>query len=616
MSRYQNIAAYKFAALTDLPVLRARLLGLCRDWQLKGTILLSVEGINLFVAGEREPIELLLAELRRVPGLADLQAKISGTDHQPFTRMLVRLKREIIAFGVPGIDPARRTAPKIAARELKQWLDEGRPVTLLDTRNDYEVKLGTFRNALAVGVSQFREFPAAVAKLPAALKDQPIVMFCTGGIRCEKAGPYMQSQGFKQILQLDGGILKYFEECGSAHYDGDCFVFDQRVGVDPNLQETEAALCFNCLTPLTETDQRDVRYVPGKSCAHCYQTPAEQMAATIATRRSAVQRATTPLPGSTPYDNYRPISVPQSCEGKSLLETLCFLIKHVPSRYWEQECAAGLMESAQHVPTPANHRVRAGERYLHKFSSVLEPDVNGDVEILYEDEALIVINKPAPLPMHAGGRFFRNTLQYILETVYHPQKPRPAHRLDADTTGVVLATRTRHYASQLQPQFARGEIVKNYLVRVAGHPESDQFSCSAPISAESGYLGSRMVDWQGGLPSRTEFSVLQRCADGTSLLEARPLTGRTNQIRIHCAHLKMPVYGDSAYRSDGTIGDTRTLAMGAEPMCLHAWKISFAHPLTQQRMEFSAPPPRWAIGDPRKSALPNRADLAETSTIT
>ena len=144
MKKFANIAAYKFVELPELRSLRARLLALCRGWELKGTILLSVEGINLFVAGEREKIDRLLAELRSLPGLADLQPKVSETDHQPFRRMLVRLKKEIIAFSVEGINPAQRTSPKLAAKELKQWLDEGRAVTLLDTRNDYEVKLGTF----------------------------------------------------------------------------------------------------------------------------------------------------------------------------------------------------------------------------------------------------------------------------------------------------------------------------------------------------------------------------------------------------------------------------------------------------------------------------------------
>jgi len=179
------------------------------------------------------------------------------------------VKKEIIAFGVEGVDPVRKASPKISARELKAWLDEGRPLVLLDTRNDYEVRLGTFKGALPAGVANFRDFPTAVRKLPADLKSQPVVMFCTGGIRCEKAGPFMEMEGYTNILQLDGGILKYFEEVGGAHYDGECFVFDHRVGVGPDLRETESVICFNCQMPLTKAEQRLPEYVYEKSCPYC-----------------------------------------------------------------------------------------------------------------------------------------------------------------------------------------------------------------------------------------------------------------------------------------------------------------------------------------------------------
>jgi UPF0176 protein len=594
MNRIVNIAAYKFVALPELRSLRARLLALCKGWELKGTILLSAEGINLFVAGADDKIQLLLAELRALPGLEDLTPKISLTDHQPFTRMLVRLKKEIIAFGVEGIDPARRTSPKLSAKELKQWLDEGRPVTLLDTRNDYEVKLGTFKNALPIGIDHFRDFPAAVRKLPPQMKEQPVVMFCTGGIRCEKAGPFMEREGFQQIFQLEGGILKYFEDCGGTHYDGECFVFDQRVGLDPGLRETEATQCFNCQTPLSEADQKDERYVPGRSCPACFKTPAEQMAETIARRHEAIARAVNPLPGSRPYDNFKPVNIPEEADDKTLVEALCRVVKHVPAAEWEKECARGLLLNSKNEIVSGRKIVRAGERYLHKFPAVTEPDVNGRVEIVHEDEALIVVNKPAPLPMHAGGRFNLNTLQYILNAAYHPQKPHPAHRLDANTTGLVLVTRSRHYAGKLQPQFAEGTVEKTYLVRVQSIPPEDQFRCDAPISSEAGELGSRTVDFANGLPAQTEFRVLQRNADGTALLEARPLTGRTNQIRIHLWHLGFPVCGDQVYLPGKAMGDTQTLSVEDPPLCLHAWKIKFSHPLTRQPTEFIAPPPAWA----------------------
>lgn len=594
MNKIINIAAYKFVPLHDLRVLRAKSLALCKRLDLKGTILLSAEGINLFVAGKQESIDLLLAELRSWPGLADLQPKVSETEKQPFRRMLVRLKKEIIAFGVEGINPATHTSPKLPARTLKGWLDEGRPLTLLDTRNDYEVKLGTFKNALTIGVDHFRDFPTAVRKLPEEMKDQPIVMFCTGGIRCEKAGPFMEREGFKNIFQLDGGILKYFEDCGDAHYDGECFVFDQRTGLDPSLRETESNQCYRCQTPLTNADQQDERYIPGESCAYCFKTPAEHIELNLARRHTAVQTAITPLPGSRPYDKFRPINVPEDCDGKTLLETLCRVVRHIPATEWEAECARGLLQCENHQPVPSTKIVKVRERYLHKFPNVTEPDVNGSLEILHEDEALIVLNKPAPLPMHVGGRFTRNTLQFILNKVYHPQKPRPAHRLDANTTGVVLLTRTRHFAARLQSQFEKSAVEKLYLVRVNGHPEEDTFECDAPISAGPGKLGARTVDTESGQEARTKFCVRKRSSDGTALLEARPLTGRTNQIRVHLWHLGLPICGDAVYLPDNKLGDTQTLGISDPPLCLHAWQIGFAHPLTKQHTEFTANPPEWA----------------------
>ena len=594
MPKFSNIAAYKFVPLSDLRLLRARLLALCKSWELRGSILLSTEGINLFVAGAPEKIDLLFAELRAISGLGEFQTKVSESDHQPFNRMLVRIKKEIIAFGVEGIDPARHTSPKLSPIILKQWLDEGRPVTLLDTRNDYEVKLGTFKNATVAGIDSFREFPEAVRKLPAEMKEQPIVMFCTGGIRCEKAGPFMEREGFKNVFQLEGGILKYFEECGSAHYEGECFVFDQRVGVDPSLHETDSTQCFNCQTPLSKEEQLDERYVPNKSCQYCFKRPEEQVALNIVRRHEAIRRAFTPLPGSQPYDNFKPINVPDDCDGNTLLETLCRVVVNVPSEKWEEECARGLVLDMKDRPMAAARIVRGGERYKHKFPNVTEPDVSGQVEILHEDEALIVVNKPAPLPMHAGGRFYRNTLQYLLNKIYHPQKPHPAHRLDANTTGIILITRTRHFAGRLQPQFERGQVEKFYLVRVQGQLKENIFSCDVPISDEAGKLGARNVDMESGLSARTEFRVLQRNGDGTTLLEAKPLTGRTNQIRIHLWHLGFPVCGDQVYLHGDKLGETQTLHPSDPPLCLHSWHVTFSHPLTKKRMEFCAPPPAWA----------------------
>jgi UPF0176 protein len=270
MPTFVNLAAYKFAPLADLPALRDRLRSMCSSAGIRGTILLSQEGINLFVSAGQNAADQLLRELSVIPGLADLTVKKSESDHQPFNRMLVKIKKEIIAFGVPGIDPARRPAARLAPHQLKQWLDEGRTFTLMDVRNDYEIKLGTFCAARTLGLEHFRGFPAAANALPADLKDQPVVTFCTGGIRCEKAAPLLEKTGFTQVYQLDGGILRYFEECGGAHFEGDCFVFDKRVAVDASLRESGAALCFVCQMPLTLEEQKDDRYLESVSCPHCH----------------------------------------------------------------------------------------------------------------------------------------------------------------------------------------------------------------------------------------------------------------------------------------------------------------------------------------------------------
>jgi UPF0176 protein len=303
MPEFVNIAAYKFATLDRLPERRIELQTLCADLQLKGTILLSPEGINMFVAGPREAIDRLLEHVRSDPLFTEIEVKESFSDHQPFNRMLVRIKNEIIAFGVAGIDPRQETSPRVTARQLKQWLDDGKDIALLDVRNDYEVEIGTFAQALPVGVDHFREFPDAIRALPDELKDKPVVTFCTGGIRCEKAGPLMEREGFSEVYQLDGGILKYFEEVGGEYYDGDCFVFDQRVALDADLKETEIQQCFACLSPLSLDDQQSEHYIVGHSCPHCFKTPEETMARIIERRHDAIKDVAEPLPGSQPYEN-------------------------------------------------------------------------------------------------------------------------------------------------------------------------------------------------------------------------------------------------------------------------------------------------------------------------
>ncbi len=269
-----NIAAYKFVTFDDTVAQRPRFQALCTDLGLKGTILLSPEGINLFLAGARSSIDQFLAVLRSDPRFADIEVKESLSEKQPFNRMLVRLKREIITMKHPLIKPELGRAPAVEAATLKRWLDQGhddqgKPVVMLDTRNAFEVDVGTFDNTIDYRIEKFSEFPAIVEREKEALNDKTIVTFCTGGIRCEKAAIHMKNIGYNSVYQLEGGILKYFEEVGGAHYTGDCFVFDHRTALNPQLQETETRQCFACRAVVTPREQLSPLYVEGKSCPHC-----------------------------------------------------------------------------------------------------------------------------------------------------------------------------------------------------------------------------------------------------------------------------------------------------------------------------------------------------------
>ncbi|WP_343656780.1 sulfurtransferase [Cupriavidus sp.] len=279
-----NISAYKFVTLEDIETLRPAMRERCEAAGLKGTILLAPEGINLFLAGTRGQIDGFMAWLHADARFADIAPKESLSENQPFKRMLVRAKKEIITMKMPLIRPEAGRAPSVRPVDLKRWLDqghddEGRPVVMLDTRNDFEVAVGTFDGAVEYNISKFSEFPPAVAENRAALDGKTVVSFCTGGIRCEKAAIHMQEVGIERVYQLEGGILKYFEEVGGSHYHGDCFVFDYRTALNPNLEPAGPVQCFACRAVVTPEEQQHPKYVVGQSCPHCADTAAAVAAA-------------------------------------------------------------------------------------------------------------------------------------------------------------------------------------------------------------------------------------------------------------------------------------------------------------------------------------------------
>lgn len=309
-------------------------------------------------------------------------------------------------------------------------------------------------------------------------------------------------------------------------------------------------------------------------------------------RHRELRELVQPLPGSEPYVNRRPIHVPERAAGLPLIEFLVVL-KTVQSREdWLRVIATGQLQ-LNGQPVHAGQILKPGERLIQIIPHTVEPAVNAAIGVLFEDDALVVLNKPAPLPMHPCGRFNRNTLQWILNELFHPIHPRPAHRLDANTTGVVVCAKTRKVAAGLQPQFEQGLVEKTYFARVLGHPAVDEFESTRGISREPLEIGARDVD-PDGLPALTRFRVHKRCADGSSLLEAAPRTGRTNQIRIHLRDLGYPIVGDPLYLPGKQMGGRQTLGVDDVPLHLHAAAIGFDHPVTRKRMRIKAPLPDWA----------------------
>jgi UPF0176 protein len=264
-------ALYKFVTLENYPALRGPLLHVLESNQVRGTLLLASEGINGTIAGSRTAIDQVLNWLQTDPRLAGLDHKESYTDSLPFNRAKVKLKKEIVTLGIAGIDPNRVVGTYVNPKDWNQLIADPE-VLVVDTRNDYEYKVGTFKNAINPNTESFREFPAFVQENLNPSQHKKIAMFCTGGIRCEKSTAYLKEQGFAEVYHLKGGILKYLEEVPASEtlWQGECFVFDERVTVNLQLEKGQYDQCNACRLPITEADKANDQYQQGVSCPHCY----------------------------------------------------------------------------------------------------------------------------------------------------------------------------------------------------------------------------------------------------------------------------------------------------------------------------------------------------------
>ncbi len=285
-------ALYKFVTLDNYEELKQDILKVCLDNKVKGTLLLAAEGINGTIAGTRDGIDGVMSFLARDNRFDGLEYKESFAQTNPFIRMKVRLKKEIVTIGEASVNPQKVSGTYVEPKDWNALLDDPE-VTLIDTRNNYEYEIGTFRHALNPGTENFREFPSYVQQNLDPNKHKKIAMFCTGGIRCEKASSYMMQQGFKEVYHLKGGILKYLETVPSAQtkWDGECFVFDDRVAVKDSLQLGSYDQCYGCRYPITEEQKQSKHYVKGVSCPRCYNHTSTTQKKRFADRQLQVELA-------------------------------------------------------------------------------------------------------------------------------------------------------------------------------------------------------------------------------------------------------------------------------------------------------------------------------------
>ncbi len=264
-----NIAGYKFEPLNDVEGLVPEFQSVCDDLDLKGSVYLSSNGINFSLAGSEEAVQQYLYFMEQDRRFLDIPLKKTYSETQPFRRMKVRQKKEIISLGRDDINPRELTGDYVTPQELYAMYENNEDVIVLDTRNEYETRVGLFENAVDLQLDTFRDFPDAIKQLPEEYKDKQIVMYCTGGIRCEKASAIMLKAGFSDVKQLEGGVLEYFNKTDGKYWNGDCFVFDERVALDTDLNETEYIYCYICREPLSAVEKASPDFKINEYCPYC-----------------------------------------------------------------------------------------------------------------------------------------------------------------------------------------------------------------------------------------------------------------------------------------------------------------------------------------------------------
>jgi len=304
-----NIAGYKFEPLENPVDLVRMYQQKCDELKLKGTMLISKNGINFSLAGTQQATDTIIAFLEEDNRFINIPLKVTYSETQPFRRMKVRLKKEIISLGRKDINPRELTGERISPQDLKNLLDNKEDILVLDTRNEYETRVGKFENAIDLNLDTFRNFPEAIESLPEEYKDKQIIMYCTGGIRCEKATAMVAQHGVEEVYQLDGGILQYLEDTPQerSRWQGECFVFDQRVALNHQLEPGQHSLCHACGFPVSPEQRALSSYIKGVQCVHCVDRFSDADRQRFAMRQRQIDAAQQGDP-SREINNHRPLA--------------------------------------------------------------------------------------------------------------------------------------------------------------------------------------------------------------------------------------------------------------------------------------------------------------------
>jgi UPF0176 protein len=558
-------AFYKFVALENPAAVVVWLTNISQE--LTGSILVSSEGINGTVAGAPQALEAFEQALHQNAQFSHMPFKHSACTTAPFARMKVQIKPEIVQMGVAQVDAVNHQARQLSPTQWRELLEQD-DVVVIDNRNSFEFRLGRFKGAIDPGVSHFRDFPAFIeANLPTwQAQNKRIAMYCTGGIRCEKTSAWLGQRNIP-VLELEGGILNYFQALpdASKEFEGECFVFDNRIALNTQLQETGTTV-EQVYAAQTDGAWRIARAKRLFDAA----VPAPQV---IAAKLVSPSKVVTPA-GQWP----------------NLLAFLCEYFAHISPEQWQARMREGRVLDAKGRALPLSSPFIAHQTLQYFREPTAERPIPFEAQVLFENECILVADKPHFLPVIPSGEYLQETLLMRLRNTYANQELSPAHRIDRDTAGLVLFTKQRKVRGTYQNLFAQRAVHKVYEA-VAGINPALKF----PLTRESFLTRSEhfmQAQETFDTPANATTHIRQLEIKGQyARYELAPISGQRHQLRVHMCALGIPILNDQIYPTltpEVANSDSAWAERYAAPLQLLARELRFTDPLSGEEMHFAS----------------------------